>query len=75
MTVNFESDGEIKNPAINSYFESRLEFMKLAYEFAKEAKLEEDFDFADNTKTKEKMKDWLEKRNKAEKVSFYEFFD
>jgi len=62
LTVNFESDGDIQDLQINDYFNSRLDFMKKAYEFAKEAKLAEDFDFADNKTTQEKLQTWLKEK-------------
>jgi len=71
-TVNFENE-EITDPNIKAYFNSRIRFLAASYDFAKEAKLNEDFDFIDNAETKEKIKLWLEQNQKASMTDSTEF--
>ena len=54
-TVNFESE-EIENIDTQNYFKSRIKFLGASYDFAKEAKLNDDFDFEEGPETKSKGK-------------------
>jgi len=71
-TVNFENN-EISQPEIAHYFESRSLFLQACYEFAKEAKLQEDFDFSDKKSTQAKLSLWLNDNQKASMITGSEF--
>jgi hypothetical protein len=71
-TVNFESE-KIEDKNIQDYFNSRIKFLGASYDFAKSAKLNEDFDFADGAVTQAKLESWLNENQQAAMVKGTEF--
>lgn len=71
-TVNFQND-EIKDINIKNYFNSRIKFLSASYNFAKEAKLEKDYDFKDGSETQLKLESWLENNQQASMITGSEF--
>jgi hypothetical protein len=71
-TVNFINH-RVESEEIKGYFDSRIRFLGACYDFAKEKKLREDFNFADNSVTRDKLRQWLSENRRAVMVEGTEF--
>jgi|GEM_PF-5128737 hypothetical protein len=71
-TVNFVNE-KIEDKDIQAYFNSRIKFLSASYDFAKNAKLNEDFDFSDNATTQAKLESWLTENQQAAMIKGTEF--
>ena len=58
-TVNFESVGELTNDGLQNYFDTRFQFLKQSYEYAKHLKVNENRMFVDDSATQVDMGLWL----------------
>lgn len=72
-TVNFETKGNIHTPELQSYFESRYRFLTECYNFAREAKINENFDFGQNAVTQSKLKEYIQSKGLANMITGSEF--
>lgn len=58
-TVNFESVGDLTNDGLQNYFDTRFQFLKQSYEYAKHLKVNHNRMFVDDSATQVDMGLWL----------------
>lgn len=65
-TVNFITKGDIHTPQLQNYFDSRYRFLVQCYNFAREIKIKENYDFNQSTDTQTKLREYLSTDNKGD---------
>ena len=58
-TVNFLSKGNIDSPELQNYFDSRFKFLTECYNFARDKKISENYDFDQSAATQEALRAYL----------------
>jgi Putative transposase DNA-binding domain len=73
-TVNFESVGSLEQEGLSNYFETRFQFLKQSYDYAKHIKVNENKMFIDDAATQTDMGLWLKQNgDKSAMITGTEF--